>query len=254
MPSSMSRRPTARASCTLAAPRKRPTMAWPAMAERVERECEEQEHLHADLVRGDRVVADPRGDGGGGEQRDDQRGGADHQTAADASRWRGCPAGRGRTDAPSRRTARATITTYASRGAVLRDHGAPRRARDPVVEAVHEQQLEHEVQPVGRHRDHEGRARVLHAAQVAGARQREQERGRPEDADAEVGDRVRGDVRGGAHDVGDLRCQGQADDGEDHDPARSPANSRRPRSRRPRAGARRRAGGRPPRSWSRRGS
>ena len=113
------------------------------------------------------------------------------------------PAGRGRTDAPARRTARPTITRYATAAPYCASTVPHAEPSMPEVEAVHEEQLDQEVGDVGGDRDHEGRARVLHPAEVAGAREREQQRGRTEDADAEVGDRVRGDVGRRAHHVDD---------------------------------------------------
>ena len=194
-----------------------PDHRLPGDGERVERQREEQQHLHADLVRGDGVVADARRDRGGGEQRDDQRGGAHHEAATHGRV--GADPRRARPDRRALAPHRAPDDhEVRDRGAVLREHGAPRRACEPEVEAVHEQQLDQEVGDVRRHRDHERGARVLHPAEVAGAGQGEEQRGRAEDADAEVGDRV-GARRSCDAPITSTICgrEGEAEDGE-HQP------------------------------------
>ena len=82
---------------------------------------------------------------------------------------------------------------------------------DAEVEHVHEEQLDHEVDGVGEHRDDERGRGVLHAAQVAGAREREEQRRRAENADAQVGDRERRHGRRRAHHVDDRRRERDAE-------------------------------------------
>ena len=126
------------------------------------------------------------------------------------------PAGRGRSEASARLPARHDHEVR-DRGAVLREHGAPGRARDAEVERVHEEQLDQQVGGVGEHGDHERGLGVLHAAQVARARQREQQRGRAEDADAQVRHREGRHAGRRAHHVDDHRRQREAEHRE-HEP------------------------------------
>ncbi len=181
--------------------------------QRVERECEEEEHLHADLLRSDGVVADARRDRGGREQRDEQRRRAHDQPAPDA----GVVPHAGRVRAqrgvgPARGTG--DDQEVGERGAVLGEDRAPRRTLDAEVERVDEEQLDREVGDVGHHGDDERGRGVLHAAQVARTGEREQERGRPEDADAQVVDREGRHAGARAHHVDDERRRHEAEHGQ----------------------------------------
>ena len=138
-------------------------------------EREEQVHLHRDLVRGDVVVAEPRGDGAGDEEREQQRPGAHHEPAADRPRCRGS---RPRRAAPTRRPdgprARSP-TTYAAAAPSCASTVPHAEPASPRSSAVDEHDLEQQVHHVRGDRDHERRARVLHAAQVPGTGEREEQ-------------------------------------------------------------------------------
>lgn len=176
--------------------------------ERVERQPEEQEHLERDLVGGDVVVADARRDCSGGEERGQQRAGTDHEPASDTGR---------RTDPrglwPHRRMLAAHRASdnrhVGERGTVLRKDRPPGRPRDPKIEAVHEEELDDDVRRVRHHGDYERGARVLKAAEIAGAGQGDQQGRRAEDAEAQVRLRERVDARRCPHRVDDDGREGQ---------------------------------------------
>ena len=71
----------------------------------------------------------------------------------------------------------------------LRDHGSPGRAGEPPVEAVDEQDLEHDVRQVRHHDDLQRPPQVRDAAQVALARQSDQRERQAARADAQIEDR-----------------------------------------------------------------
>ena len=203
-PHSSRRRAEARASCDGVGAEEPADHRLRGDGERVEREREEQQDLHRHLVRGDVVVAEAGGDGGCGEQGHEQRTGPDDEAAADGGVR--SDAGRARPQRPARAPGPATDHhEEGDGGAVLRDDGAPRRSRDAEIQRVDEDQLEQQVHRVRGDRDHEGGAGVLHAAQVAGPGEGEEQRRRAEDADPEVRDRERVHHVRGAHGVDDER-------------------------------------------------
>ena len=130
----------------------------------------------------------------------------------------------------------------------LGDHRAPRRAREPPVEAVDEQQLEHDVDRVRGDEDQQRRAQVRHPAQVALAGRGEHEERRAERRDPQVQHGAVEDLPLGAHQLRD-RPREQEREQREHDADREPEPQRlRAERRRLLLAARRRAGARRARS------
>ncbi len=179
--------------------------------DRIEREREEVPELPRDLMRGDLDVADARRDRRRGDEHREQRRGAHGQVTADDRRGAYVRAIRARRRVRAPHVAAHDHQVRGCRGD-LRDHRAPCRAGDAPVEAVHEQDLEAEVEHVRGDRDHERCARVLEPAQVSGAREGDQHHRRAEQTDPQVRQRVRMRPRGGAHHVDDPRRQREPDD------------------------------------------
>jgi hypothetical protein len=116
-----------------------------------------------DLMRREGVVAYPREHGARHQEGRVQRGGSDEDLAADP-RERPHPVERG----PARVGRRGEQRPgERRRHARLRDDGRPRRPGEAPVEAVDEEQVQEHVRRVRDDHDHERRAQVGHAAQVA---------------------------------------------------------------------------------------
>ncbi len=112
------------------------------------------------------------------------------------------PGRSGASEAPSRRAAR---TTTASRAAALATCASTEPQADPAMPiagdrpgAVHEEQVEGDVEQVADDGDHQRGAGVLQAAEHAGRGEHDQERGGAEERDPQVRRRRVGDGRVGA--------------------------------------------------------
>jgi hypothetical protein len=152
----------------------------------IEEQREEDEQLERDLVRPDLGVAHPREDRRGDEKRRVQRGRPDEDLAADAHHRSHLLQAR-----PARgRTRPKELTRERESHARLRDRRPRRRSGDPPVEAVHERQLEDDVEHVCDDDDLERAAQVGHSAQVALPAECDERRGQPHRGDAEVHERV----------------------------------------------------------------
>ena len=143
----------------------------------VEDEREEDPELERDLVRRDRGVAEARRDRAREDEREHQRGRPDEDPLPEREHT-------SRKREPDARLAGLEPPQHDDheRGAhpELRDRRPPRRARDPPVEAVDEEQLEEHVRDVAGDEDDERRAQVGDPAEVA-LRPECEERGREAD-------------------------------------------------------------------------
>ena len=151
----------------------------------VEDEREEEEELDRDLVRADHRVAHPRRHRRRGEERGDQRRRPYEDLAADPHH---------RPHLAQARTPRVGVRTQQldderDAHADLRDRRAGGRAGDAPVEAVDEQQLEHDVREVRDDDDLERAPQVRDAAEVALARDGDHRRQQAHGRDPEVGER-----------------------------------------------------------------
>jgi hypothetical protein len=99
----------------------------------------------------------------------------------------------------------------------LRDHGPPRGAGQPPVEAVDEEHLEDRVDGVRDDEDDERRAQIRHAAQVALPGRGEHERGCAERGDPQVEDGAVADLAVPAHDR-HRRSRQRDEQHEQHEP------------------------------------
>ena len=105
----------------------------------------------------------------------------------------------------------------------LRDRGSGRRARDAPVEAVDEEELEHEVHGVAGNHDHEREAQVRDPAQVALPGEGDEHERQPDRRDAQVGDGEVAGLAAAAHRRGDRRGGRGGDDQQgEPDPEREP--------------------------------
>jgi len=166
------------------------------------------------------------------------------------------PAASGRRGASNGCTVRSTMIRYAVAApycAITVPHADP---AIPGAQPVDQCELDAEVHGVrrDRDRDHERRRRVLPAPLVSGPGQRDQHRRRPDEADPEVGQRERPDCVRRAHHVDDQRREHDADHGEGHAQPGCEPQAVDPDRRRPALVTGADEAGRPPRSWSTRGS
>ena len=165
-------------------------MACAAIAMASSEQREERPHLEGDLVGGHGDRPDARRHRRRGGEGGEQRAGAHHDLAADAGRgadprgirtqWCVEPVHRAQHD-----------HEVGDRRAVLGEDRSPRRAGETEPEPVDEDELDAEVRDVGRHRDHQRRGRVLASSLVARAGERDQHRGRADEADPQVRQRER---------------------------------------------------------------
>ena len=153
--------------------------------ERVEDQREQDEELVRDLMRAELRVAHAREHRGGNEKRSVERRGPHEDLPADAEE---------RLHRPQARPPRGRVRPQqlddeggAHRG--LRDRRACRRARDPPVEDVDEDDLEDEVEQVREDDDLERPSQVRDAAQVALTGKRDERRRQPDRGDSEVRER-----------------------------------------------------------------
>ena len=107
----------------------------------------------------------------------------------------------------------------------LCNRGSPRRALDPPVEAVDEEELENDVRDVAGDEDDERRPQVGDAAEVALRSEREERGGEADGRDAEVRDGVVGRLPVAAHERDELRRErrqqrGDGDAERDREPYR----------------------------------
>ena len=194
----------------------------------VKDEREEDEEFVRDLVRADLGIAHPREEGRGDEEARVERGGADEDLASDPDhRPHFAPA-----RAPRGRVRTKQFDNERDAHPGLRDRGAGRRARDAPVEAVDEEQLEHDVHDVRDDDDLERPAQVGDAAEVALAGERDERRWQSERGDPEVRERVPAGLAVAAEPVQERRGDElAADEQREPDPERRPERLRRqPRS------------------------
>ena len=207
--SSSIRRAAAKASSASPAPSARPTMTCPAMAIASSTSARKPKSWKAIWWAATRRRADARAHGGGEHEAAQQRRRAHEELGADRHE---------RADAREvgrARSARSSTAANAIAHPELREHRAPGRPVEAPVEAVDEQQLEHDVDDVGRHHDDERRAQVAHAAQPALARQRDERHRHAERGDAQVARRQVGDVAVAAERVHERLGQRRHHGGED---------------------------------------
>ena len=125
------------------------------------------------------------------------------------------PAARGLIAASARRRRLPDDDEERGRRAHLRRDRAPRGAGDAGVEPVDEQHLESEVERARGDRDTSVRLRVLHPAEVSGARECDEHERCAEQADAEVRECERSHRRRRSHHIDDDRGEEDARNGED---------------------------------------
>src|SRR5919109_4966858 len=179
---------------------------------RVEHEGEEHEELERDLVRPERIVADPRQHRARHEERAIQRGGPDEDLAADAGQ---------RPHPLERRPAR--VCRWGEQRAhecsahpELGDHSRPRRARQPPPEPVDEQEVQRHVRRVGGHHDDERGPEVGHPPQPALPSERDQRKRQADRADSQVHHRQLAGVPLAAHQIDERHRESGQERGQTH--------------------------------------
>ncbi len=223
--SSIMRRAAAKASSASPAPSARPTMTWPAMAIASSTRARKPKSWKA--IWWAATVAAP--------MRAHTAVASTKQPSSAAVRTKSCAP----IDTSERMRARSGRREHAQQHGrerdphpELRQHRAPGRAVEAPIEAVDEEQLEHDVDDIGRHDDDERRAQVAHAAQPALAGQRHERHRHPERGDAQVARRQVRDVALAAQRVDERLGQrrhdgGQRDPGREREPERLRARARR---------------------------
>ena len=172
--------------------------------EHVERERDQGQHAHCDLVGCERRLVGSGSERRRPDQHHEHRRGAQQQVPpgvqqrAHLAPARLAPGGGPDVTADDR--------GERGRGQHLGDHRRPGRAGHAEVESEHEHHLEHGVERVGREQDHHRRAVVGHAALEALGAEHEDDRGQADRGDAQVRRGEVEDLARPAEHAGEPRC------------------------------------------------